>query len=103
LEYGIRILPKAQRQIRSLPQDVQRRIRAAVDTLKQDPLPQGAKKLVALPDLYRVRVGDYRIVYAIQGSLLVILIVSVGHRKEVYRSLSTQYSSEYVRSILEDD
>ncbi len=103
MEYGIRILPKAQRQIRSLPQDVQRRIRAAVDSLKQNSVPQGAKKLVALPDLYRLRVGDYRIVYAVQGSLLVILIVSVGHRKEVYRGLSTQYSSEYLRSMREDD
>ena len=103
MDYGIRILPKAQRQIKGLPQDVQIRIRGVVDRLKQDPLPHGAKKLVAAPDLYRLRVGDYRIVYSVQGSLLLILIVSVGHRSEVYRRLSTQISAEYLRSVLDDD
>ncbi|MDX2055276.1 MAG: type II toxin-antitoxin system RelE/ParE family toxin [Polyangiaceae bacterium] len=54
------------------------------DSLADEPRPSGAKKLVE-SDYWRVRVGDYRVVYSIEDSVLVILVIRVGHRRDVYR------------------
>ena len=62
-----------------------RRLRAAIDALEQEARPAGCVKLAGLPDLYRIRVGDYRIVYQIKETELVVLVLSIGHRREVYR------------------
>ena len=62
-----------------------RRLRAAIDALEHEVRPSGCVKLTGLPDLYRIRVGDYRIVYQINETELVVLILSIGHRREVYR------------------
>lgn len=62
-----------------------RRLRAAIDALEQETRPAGCVKLAGSPDLYRIRVGDYRIVYQINGRELVVLVLSIGHRREVYR------------------
>lgn len=60
----------------------------ALLSLAANPVPAGSKQLVgADPPLYRVRVGDYRILYQIEDDVLVILVVHVGHRKDVYRFL----------------
>jgi mRNA interferase RelE/StbE len=52
--------------------------------LSADPRPPGCKKLAREEDLYRVRVGDYRIIYAVQDRILVVEVVKVGHRSWVY-------------------
>ena len=67
-----------------LDRAVQRRVAAAIDGLSRDPRPPGARKLVASDGLWRVRVGDYRLVYTIQDDVLVVLVVRVAHRCEVY-------------------
>lgn len=54
-------------------------------TLEANPRPPGAKKLRGESDLWRVRVGDYRILYSIEEARLVVLVVKIGHRREVYR------------------
>jgi mRNA interferase RelE/StbE len=59
-----------------------------LDELAHDPRPSGVKKLQGLDDTYCVRVGDYRVVYEIQDNLLIVLVLSVAHRREVYRDLS---------------
>lgn len=56
-----------------------------MESLAVNPRPHGTKKLVGLDQLFRVRVGDYRIVYQIQDDKLVVLVVGIGHRKDVYR------------------
>ena len=61
------------------------RIRDRIETLADNPRPPGTVKLTAEDNLYRVRVGDYRIVYRIEDKRLVVLIVRIGHRREVYR------------------
>ena len=53
--------------------------------MADNPRPQGSKKLGGEDGLYRIRVGDYRIVYAIRDDILVVLVVRIGHRSEVYR------------------
>jgi mRNA interferase RelE/StbE len=69
-----------------MPRDSQRRIVAKIESLAENPRPHGAIKLVG-EDCYRVRVGDYRIIYAIADEKLVVIIVEIGHRREIYRGL----------------
>ena len=64
--------------------DVLRRLEEAISGLGEEPRPQGARKLQGVEDLYRIRVGDYRVIYQIQDKALVVLVVKIGHRGEVY-------------------
>ena len=57
----------------------------AVEKLVTNPYPSGSKKLMGSESIYRIRVGDYRIIYNIQSSVLTIEVIKVGHRREVYR------------------
>jgi mRNA interferase RelE/StbE len=84
IHYQILILPAAEKSLSKLPKKMQLRIQGAITTLANNPLPPVAKKLVGR-DNYRIRVSDYRIVYSIHENILTVKIVSVGHRREVYR------------------
>ena len=85
MAYSVEFTPLAARQIRKMSRDVQKRIIDRIEELQEDPRPHGVKKLTDLEALYRVGVGDYRIIYQIRDKALVVLIVKVGHRREVYR------------------
>jgi mRNA interferase RelE/StbE len=61
------------------------RLRNAIDILTENARPPGCVKLAGEPDLYRIRVGDYRIVYQLRNQALTVLVVSIGHRKDMYR------------------
>lgn len=87
MPYTVELSPAAQRQIRKLAPPVQRRIIQRLEGLAALPRPPDARKLAGAEDLYRVRSGEYRIIYQIVDERLVILIVRVGHRREVYRQL----------------
>lgn len=87
MTYAIRLRPAARRQFRTLTPEVQRRLLPRIDALAESPRPPGAESLSGLPGLYRIRVGDYRIVYQVLDEELIVLIVSIGHRREVYRRL----------------
>ena len=62
-----------------------RRLRKDVDALAWNARPPSCVKLAGSPDLYRIRVGDYRIVYQVTDATLLVLILSIGHRREIYR------------------
>jgi mRNA interferase RelE/StbE len=83
--YAVVLKPAAVRDLRKLPQDARRRVAARLDALAGDPRPPGVEALQGASDLYRVRVGDYRIVYQVEHKVLVVLVVRIGHRREVYR------------------
>jgi mRNA interferase RelE/StbE len=83
--YRIQIAPSALRQLRKLPQSTQDRIVRRVEGLAGDPRPRGSVKLQGEEDLYRIRVGDYRVIYQVRDEELIVLVVRVGHRREVYR------------------
>jgi mRNA interferase RelE/StbE len=87
LAYRIEFAPRAVRQFKAIDRSVQRRLARRIDSLSADPRPPGVKKLAGEDDLYRVRVGDYRILYQIQEQRVVVLVVGVGHRSEIYREL----------------
>lgn len=103
MSHQIFVLPKAQRQVKALPLPVQQRVNKAVKALRDNPWPPGAKKLKDTQDLYRIRVGDYRVIYGVGGDLLLVLVVTVGHRKDVYEKLLKKYTPDYLRSIIERD
>jgi mRNA interferase RelE/StbE len=85
--YRVEVLPAAARELAKLEADARRRVSRKIDELAGDPRPHGVEKLSSEDDLYRVRVGDYRIIYQIRDEVLSVAAVKVGDRKEVYRHL----------------
>lgn len=83
--YDVQFAASAARSFRKLESAVQHRLARAIDALAIDPRPHGAVKLADEDDLYRVRVSEYRVVYKIQDRQLIVLIVAVGHRRDIYR------------------
>jgi mRNA interferase RelE/StbE len=84
MNYTVELLPAAVRQLRRLPAATRARIVARLAELETNPRPPGAVKL-ANEELWRIRVGDYRIIYEIHDDRLLVLVVRIGHRKDVYR------------------
>ena len=85
--YTVYVAPAADRDLRKLSNSVQRRIVSAIEALADDPRPPGVKKLAGQADnLWRIRVSDYRIVYQIQDERIVVLILRVGQRGDIYRT-----------------
>lgn len=85
MTYRIEVAPAAVRQMRKLDPAARRRIHAALELLGEHPRPSGAKKLVGGDGEWRVRTGDYRIAYEIHDDVLLVLVVAVGHRRDIYR------------------
>jgi mRNA interferase RelE/StbE len=87
MPYTVSIKPKAEKYLAGL-RDARLyvRLREAIYRLAEDQHPPGSVKLQGESELYRVRVGDYRIVYQIQDTVLVVLVVQIGHRREIYRT-----------------
>ncbi|GAA2141307.1 type II toxin-antitoxin system RelE family toxin [Glycomyces algeriensis] len=83
--YRLVISEDADKQLQKLDKPVRRRIILALAKLEDDPRPDGVKKLKGSADRWRVRVGDWRIVYRIEDGELVVLVIAVGHRSKVYR------------------
>ncbi len=84
--YEIQFTRAAERGLATLPRVVQRRVDAAILALAEVPHPPGSKKLQGEDDLYRIRVGDYRILYRVEENRLIILVVDVGNRRDIDRS-----------------
>ncbi len=84
MSYRIEVTPRAQKDLKALPVRERHRVAERIDALKTDPRPEGCKKLKGREDFYRIRVGAYRVVYLVQDEVLLILIVRIGDRKEIY-------------------
>ena len=82
--YGVKVTPSAARQMRKLPKVVRERIVEAIESLRSDPRPRGVRKLRGANDRYRIRVGDFRIIYEIHDRELAIVVVRVADRKAIY-------------------
>lgn len=81
--YQVVIEKQAQKQLAKIPPPDYTKIVAALKELATDPRPFGYKKLKGRPG-YRVRVGDYRIIYSVQDNILTVYVLIIGHRREVY-------------------
>lgn len=80
----IRLVPAAAREFRRLQGSVRERVRAAIDGLAVDPRPVGCQKLAGRDD-FRIRVGDHRVVYAVDDTERLVIVARIAHRREVYR------------------
>ena len=85
MAYAILLAPPAERQIKALAESTQKRIVKRLKSLQHNPRLQGVKKLAGEDGLYRIREGSYRIIYKVQDKELIVLVVKIGDRKEVYR------------------
>jgi len=84
--YRIVFAPRAARDFRALAPEAQRRLKPRIDSLGRSPRPRGAKTLSGEEGLLRLRVGDHRIIYQVEDHTLTVLILKIGHRREVYRA-----------------
>ena len=83
--YKIEWKQSAKKELKKLDKQIIPRILQAVENLADNPYSSGSKKLIGSDSIYRIRVGDYRIVYNIKLSVVIIEIIKVGHRREIYR------------------
>lgn len=86
--YKIEWKQSAKKELKKLKKAVIPRIIKAVESLSINPHPTGSRKLQGSEHLYRVRLGDYRIVYSVENKILLIEIIRIGHRKDIYRKLT---------------
>jgi mRNA interferase RelE/StbE len=84
-KYKVEISRTAEKQLKKLSKDDQKRVVAAILDLAENPLPKGSRKLTGYEDVYRVRVGRFRILYSWAASVLIVIVLKIGHRKDVYR------------------
>ena len=83
--YRVEVSATAERQLRKLSRPDQVRIVRAIQGLSSDPRPPGCRKLSGHDDVFRIRVGRYRVLYSIEDRRLIIIVLKVGDRKDVYR------------------
>ena len=91
MTYRIEFRPAALRDLRKLDQSIRHKLMADIEKLASNPRPRGSKKLEAQENLYRVPAGpgkSYRVIYQIQDAILLVLVVKVGDRKDVYRRMT---------------
>ena len=82
--YRIEVRPAAARALRKLDPSVRPRIQGAIALLAEDPRPPASRPLRGRPG-HRVRVGDYRIIYTVADDVLLVVVVTLGHRRDVYK------------------
>jgi mRNA interferase RelE/StbE len=83
--YQIELKSSAAKELEKLPRQIISKVVVAIQELADTPFPQGVKKLIGFEHTYRIRVGDYRIVYEIYETKLIIEVIRIRHRKDVYR------------------
>lgn len=84
MTYALSILPRAKRQLKRLGDPSYSRIVDGIRSLTANPRPHGCRKLTGR-DGYRIRVGDYRVIYEVDDSARQVLVLDIGHRKDIYR------------------
>lgn len=83
--YAVEFTRRAEKDFRALPPEIRHRLAPKIDALKNNPRPRGVKFLEGPDGILRLRVGDYRILYQVLDDRLVVLLVKIGHRREIYR------------------
>jgi mRNA interferase RelE/StbE len=88
MKYHIQIDRDALKFLAGLGEKLKRQIARRIDSLAADPFPANCKKLSGPENLYRIRSGDYRIIYSVRHDIVTVFIVHIGNRKDVYRGLT---------------
>lgn len=87
MKYRVELVPSAARAFGKLDHRTQLRVERKIDSLADDPRPPGARLLSSEERIYRLRVGDFRILYQINDRVLTILVIAIGHRRDIYRKI----------------
>ncbi len=87
MNYKVKFTKGARKMFKKLSQELQDRIKPKIDDLAIEPRPDGVKKLKGEENSYRIRVGDYRVIYEIFDDVLVVKVIEVGHRSEIYKDM----------------
>ena len=85
--YDIKIVGAVRRQLKRINREDKKRILDKIESLAENPRPHGYKELKGNENLFRVRTGDYRIIYEIQDKVLIVTVLKVGNRREIYRGI----------------
>jgi mRNA interferase RelE/StbE len=85
MPYSIQFTSRALRDLRAIDRPVQQRLRQQIDRLSENPFPANTKKLHGHEPYHRIRVGNYRVIYEVDGEQLRVIVIKIGHRKNVYR------------------
>jgi mRNA interferase RelE/StbE len=85
--YRIELTRDALRALAKLDKPVRRRVQGAIDRLADDPHPAGMIALRGAPGAFRIRVGDYRVIYVLHDDLLLVVVIDIGNRRDVYRNV----------------
>ena len=83
--YGITFARSARRELETLDASIVRRVISRIEGLAQDPRPPGSRKLQGEQNLWRIRIGDYRVIYSVDNRQRIVDIVRIRHRREAYR------------------
>jgi mRNA interferase RelE/StbE len=82
--HTVQLTRSARKELEALPDEVQDRIVAAIEPLAERPRPPGCKKLKGAQNTYRIRVGEYRVIYEVDDKIAVVLVIRIRHRKDAY-------------------
>ena len=85
MPYRVELSPHALRDLKGLDKTAQKRIAQAIDGLESNPRSHGCQKMEGLENAFRIRVGDFRVVYQIHDKVLFVLVIKIGHRRDIYR------------------
>ncbi|MCC6300185.1 MAG: type II toxin-antitoxin system RelE/ParE family toxin [Anaerolineales bacterium] len=85
MQYQVIIHRKAEKILKRLDGDLRERVRTAIRELADEPRPMGVKKLAGYENLFRIRVGDWRIIYAVENDTLIVLVLEISTRGGAYR------------------
>jgi len=85
MPYTLRLRPAAVRDLKALPLGIKARIEKAIDSLQANPHPSGSRKLIGFENEWRLRVGNYRVLYVIDDSTHSVVVARIAHRREAYR------------------
>lgn len=84
--YQIRFKSSAYKELQKLPKHIIYKVLSAIEDLSENPRPSGVKKLIdSKENLYRIRIGDYRVIYKIDETIKIINVRNIGHRKDIYK------------------
>ncbi|MBO9626425.1 MAG: type II toxin-antitoxin system RelE/ParE family toxin [Microbacterium sp.] len=87
MRYEVEFTTAAAREIRKLDTQIRRRVLLGIAELENSPRPHGVRKIVGYKDAWRLRIGDYRVLYEVSDERIVVTVVRVGHRRDVYGDL----------------
>lgn len=85
MKYSVHLTRTAEKQLKKLPKQFQTKVAAVLLSLQIDPWPYGSKKLSGFESTFRLRVGEYRIIYEVQKKEVIVTVLKIGNRKDIYR------------------